>query len=78
MTYLELKKMIATLPTSQLNSDVTVAVENSGISVEFFKVVDFVGENGSWPEDADERQEMFVEDADGVLDDNHPYLTVIQ
>lgn len=76
MKYRELISKLQTLTPEQLETQVTIAVDNSGV-IEFQKSTDFVGEHGKWPSDACDRDFMFVNEAENVLANNHPFLTVI-
>lgn len=73
MTWKQLASQILNLSEEQQNTDVTVCAVTCG-SVEFFSTTDFVN---TWNHNEDDKAAMFINEADGVLDDNHPYLTVI-
>lgn len=76
MKYRELLQKLQTLPEGCLDDDVTIAVEDGG-GIEFHAATDFVGENGKWPTNQADREAMFVEEAGGVLDDDHAFITLL-
>lgn len=72
MTYRQLAQAISWMTDEQKDSDVTVLLMNED---EVYGACDFVR---NWPDPkSPEGQEQGVDQVDGVLDPNHPYLTVI-
>lgn len=70
MTWLQLADKIRTMSSEQQETDVTIALLNSSEAVQ---VLDFVSD---WNESKSEREEVGLDFVEGVLDDNHPYLTI--
>jgi hypothetical protein len=73
MTFRQLAARIDGLTERQKDCDASIAVEECG-DVEFYEITDFVG---SWPKNDAERERTFTTDAEGVLDYDHPFMTVI-
>lgn len=83
MTYEQLKEQLESLNKTQLQQDVSVLLMNSD---EVCPVCDFVGD---WPEEVLDVQGQPINDyaadcaavgvhqVEDVLDDNHPYLTIL-
>ena len=72
MTYKELAKKILSMNEDQQGQDVTIGVAQS-VGTEFYPMCDCVAD---WPKDQQEREQTVVADAAGVLDDDHPFLTI--
>lgn len=70
MTWLELANKIEKMSLEQQETDVTVALLNSS---ETTPVLDFVSD---WDESKSEHEEVGLDFVEGVLDDDHPYLTI--
>ena len=70
MTWNELKEKIEQLSTENMNTDVTILLMNED---EVFSVTDFITD---WSKHSD-KLASGISQVDGVLDWDHPFLTVI-
>lgn len=70
MTYRNMVKLASQMNDEQLDSDVTVLLMNSD---EVVPVSDFVS---NWDTMLNHREEVGLDQVSGILDENHPYLTV--
>jgi hypothetical protein len=75
MTFRKLAAKIEAMSNSQKDSDVMIAIETKPFDVEFFKAKNFVSDRQA--NRADHYYSMFADQADGVLNDEAPFLTVV-
>jgi hypothetical protein len=75
MTFRQLARKIEEMSKTQKDSDVMIAIETKPFDVEFFKAKNFVAD---WQANREDHYySMFADQADGVLDDDAPFLTVV-
>ena len=82
LTYRKLRDMLSQIPEEHIDDDVTVLV-NDNDDYECCQMTDFVAK---WPDPQHNEEEMpvgdynamLVDQVEGVLDDDHPYFTLIR